>query len=1287
MGSIGIGNWNKFAQGVGSDLAARAGGQHSLDSQAKATKAYVPTTGVSRVLWCIFTLGINEAVRSSKIRAQENAMRDMSAGIGRLHHALSFLTKLEMESAYHRRAVEVGNEEEGFEKHTMACAADKVEHEHYHNLRIRQDLLRDEDADDLPVDSGCRLIPAENVEHRGYMNGWGRHPCLELAMGSGENACTVRLHVDDEGKVHMVVPRGTEDERGNPADYVQELGRPSNALRKLEMTTAANSEVFSPDMFKRMLNNYDDSLKEFRPTNHRTLNQGDFRNQFRQQQLDICRKILESRCNMPKEKLEYLDRGMAKDLALAAARGDLDKPGACEAFYDKITSVRHLNSQDSMKLYDQLDKEAAGNLPVSYREAEQGLHAVKTDENRASLPTEEQQGVHDFAADLVYDGDAGAYDRDIDTNGRLNGQRLCTVFSDPKHRATISRLVEERLAAPGETPQSLGSLDEGMRTVITKLVDQLISETKKQKGPVTKEDVVAQLDEHIGAYKKSLKDAKGKHLENPRQLGDLSQEALYLGAGIGIAASQDDELGDDASYGVADLKMKQMKRREHVQEGSDGDPEELWHVDLDQKIAEAQEEDDKNRIRLESAGNFFAQVEAELDQGLGASMDELQGKISRMVDEVFPAPAEGQDVFAGKTNDEIIADVKNDPETQLLRKVLHDYFKSMPKVDQRSMLASMTRNSVAGASDQFKFGQILKGAGPILQKMLQGLDPDAFKDKPDFAAAIQDMRNNLAPLPRRVVNAHLLDIVKTYNADPAHGQNKIGNIEVKHSCGAASVAQTLLCKISFENGTSQDCVIKVLRPEAKLRAMREAELFTRHAGTIRGMKETFESRLSGIMEEFDFRIEAANVGKGKSVYEGYGQIYDHVHSMHLFPGIAPTPGAMVLEMAPGTTLSNYTKKVDEDAKDVAGVAVNDIRMRNVANVDGVLLNSCDDLTKLYDDTLTKHDSLYGLTFTWIKEGLFASKKGFYHGDLHAGNIMVPEFNLQPKPGVQPVDPKLITMIDFGNARELMTDEQAYVIRVVAGAASGEEGVDLFADGFTKLLSAASLEKFVYQDGPDKGKVRREIKDDLAAVFRQGNCNDAAKRMKAALRILQGRYDIAIPGPINDFLMSQDRLAVAMESTLRSMTQIEMRRLAVIVEAARTAGFAQQDLTEALRRCEEAFEASPTEGNARNLFQARLALANAFVDSRIANENLGEDDKVRYRKLKESLEKSANDRPVSMMQCMVNVIKQNILTALKRVGSLSESRRLEQKFREEGLIGGDDQNQQAAKEYRFVKIEA
>ena len=66
-----------------------------------------------------------------------------------------------------------------------------------------------------------------------------------------------------------------------------------------------------------------------------------------------------------------------------------------------------------------------------------------------------------------------------------------------------------------------------------------------------------------------------------------------------------------------------------------------------------------------------------------------------------------------------------------------------------------------------------------------------------------------------------------------------------------------------------------------------------------------------------------------------------------------------------------------------------------------------------------------------------------------------------------------------------------------------------------------------------------------------------------------------------------------------------------------------------------------------------------------------------------LDEADTHRPMSMMQCMVAVIKQNILTSLKALGAGS-ARTVTTNLTNDGIIGNNN-NVEEAKESRFVEF--
>ena len=467
---------------------------------------------------------------------------------------------------------------------------------------------------------------------------------------------------------------------------------------------------------------------------------------------------------------------------------------------------------------------------------------------------------------------------------------------------------------------------------------------------------------------------------------------------------------------------------------------------------------------------------------------------------------------------------------KFLRLVLSNYFAGVSTLDKRSMLAGAiraTKPAVKLPEDATEaqmqqavkdmtgayLGGILKGAGPLLQKMLQGIPMIGLPK--ELQSALEDMKSRLAPIPPQIVKAQMLDMVKRSNG-------RVTKIEVTRALGAASVGQTFLCKMygpGFENG--KDVVVKLLRPDVRNRMMREKSLMrdcARITDKNGGMLATYEGQLLRIEEELDLTIEAANVEKG-ICYDKHGNT---VKSMKVDHTIDPTATSMVLEKAPGTTIDAYMKSVAKEKKEIMSqfyqytektengktvkepvmVKIEGEDMIQVAyNVDTAskIAEAQEKIQNMLEKLQKRQEYMADLARIWVEEGIF--KNGFYHGDLHAGNIMI--------------DDEKVTVIDFGNATKLDADQQLHLTRVIMSAAAGN--VSEFQIGFHALLKGADPK--IFEEYERK-------KDQLTQVFEEvmklGDATTTGERIGACL-IRAQELGVAIPAAINNFVQSQLRI--------------------------------------------------------------------------------------------------------------------------------------------------------------------
>ena len=499
------------------------------------------------------------------------------------------------------------------------------------------------------------------------------------------------------------------------------------------------------------------------------------------------------------------------------------------------------------------------------------------------------------------------------------------------------------------------------------------------------------------------------------------------------------------------------------------------------------------------------------------------------------------------------------------RQVISNYFTSLSKADKRSCFAAAMKYAqnfnFTGLGDEAlasaqkaainKFtGAILKGTSPLLQKMMQGLPRDIMGD---YADALEDMKSSLAPIPRKVVQAHFMQMIK--ESQGKEDRPEIESIELVKSLGAASVGEAFLCKFKIKGEKDpRDFVVKIMRHDAERRVKAEAEIFTAAAEKIGpGMAKTWEGQLKQYMTEFDFRNEANNVNEGVKLYNispdknhPLQAIAPSVKSMKLSTVVPPKKDVMVAEVASGKTVDKFFKtKIAEIRTAASAVFEQNPATGHIKWVDGPvdpktgkpkqvpvlkpnvsggeINNMIDWCRNNYSDIKSSQKLLVQATKAWFHEALLGSGK--FHGDTHAGNLMVGSGG--------------ITFIDFGNLYTLQKrpdgiDERHELLRVIMGAAFRDK--TFFLDGLEKLLSP-------------EGKValnanRAKAEAILDSILTKGRFSyDMVYRLNAAVSELQ-KLGLELPPQINCFVQSMARLS----NTLSEMNTI-VNQTSILLEAA------------------------------------------------------------------------------------------------------------------------------------------
>ncbi len=418
--------------------------------------------------------------------------------------------------------------------------------------------------------------------------------------------------------------------------------------------------------------------------------------------------------------------------------------------------------------------------------------------------------------------------------------------------------------------------------------------------------------------------------------------------------------------------------------------------------------------------------------------------------------------------------------------------------------------------------EVLKATGPYFKKILQALGD--FASTPEMRNLLAQLKSNLEPIDAEMKQAMLLQVREASDGE-------ISAFENIRSLGAASVGETISATARTRaHPEGQGVVIKLLRPGIEQRAVRERDLLfaitfaeaifkpeyvpietdpelppSVHDQIAARHKQEWEREvearqeaakgeaavrwlsvipvLNQVDDELDLRNEARNTDAAH-VYNDADET--GIRAMRRMGMVAPSRSALMIERAPGKTLEAAVDELDPASPgfdpETALVAGRELA-----------------------------DRLGRLGRLWLDEALFGS--GFYHGDLHAGNML---FKRDDGSGGQGAT---LTMIDFGNSTTLAKMDRAAIIGMLAAAQLGHPKV-LVSRFLTTLDDAA---RAVIQNDPDK---RAKLVASAASVIGDASIEPSC-RLNAVLEAFEGER-VPVPGVISNFSRSQVMLANAID---------------------------------------------------------------------------------------------------------------------------------------------------------------
>ena len=190
------------------------------------------------------------------------------------------------------------------------------------------------------------------------------------------------------------------------------------------------------------------------------------------------------------------------------------------------------------------------------------------------------------------------------------------------------------------------------------------------------------------------------------------------------------------------------------------------------------------------------------------------------------------------------------------------------------------------------------------------------------------------------------------------------------------------------------------------------------------------------------------------------------------------------------------------------------------------INNRLELQTLYRQMRDINQSLGVTAKKWLNKCLFA-ESGFFHGDMHPGNLMV-----APAEPTDPQSKTKITIIDYGNASKLTEAQTKAILKVNVACSFGgvyqfeadseqkpiveKNTVNMFLSGFKALLSEGDRKLFE--------KREKELVDNvIKPVLLKGAKNEVGVRLALLIRKLQ-QAGIPIPGAIINMAESEKRLS-------------------------------------------------------------------------------------------------------------------------------------------------------------------
>lgn len=432
------------------------------------------------------------------------------------------------------------------------------------------------------------------------------------------------------------------------------------------------------------------------------------------------------------------------------------------------------------------------------------------------------------------------------------------------------------------------------------------------------------------------------------------------------------------------------------------------------------------------------------------------------------------------SEDDVEALEKNND--RLLIRVLPKYFAESGKIPLRRMFALSLRQSTVSIDNQIEdghidYGAFLMGSGPYMLKLLQGLDigrilkqvdNNPSEEQQQIISGANRIKSQMPGLEVDTIYAHLLALGQS-------NSSMFDRVELRQELGAASVGVTYDCKVTIKNrdggpAEEKNVVLKMLRPGVEEQLDDEIRLM-QDAGDMTGLRREVDLTTASIHRELDLKKEFKALQKGLDIYAKTNEFKSEYDDRKIVVAqadrvdtvkpvkngnedVAATENCMIMERAPGVSVASYLDAINAEAKNKFGLE----GLNSLEKVRNCVVEKREKLEKLHSAVLQVAAKLV--------DGLFPKKQddcGYFHGDLHAGNMMYDEERGE------------ITLIDYGKGTWLEPSQSDVFRKLLALASVGNS-----VSGYVVAESLVNVYEQIMRTEPgnDNFKLAQDLRDRL-----------------------------------------------------------------------------------------------------------------------------------------------------------------------------------------------------------------